>query len=221
MSIRIVIADDHGVLRAGLRALLEGSPLLQVVGEAPDGPETLRLAQELLPDVILLDISMPGPGGIKVIQALRAQVPETRLLVLTAHEDEGLLRQALQAGATGYIPKRAVGDDLISAIHAVHRGEIYVHSSLNSSLVTHFCPSLADVGNPTSRTVPPPAESLTRRETEVLRLIALGYANREIAELLFLSARTIERYRANLMSKLGLHGRSALVRYARENGLLD
>jgi len=213
MSIRILIADDHGVLRAGLRALLEESPLLQVVGEAPDGPETLRLAQELLPDVILLDMSMPGPGGIKVIQTLRAQVPKARLLVLTMHEDEGLLRQALQAGAAGYIPKRAVGDDLISAIRAVHRGEIYVHSSLTNSLINHTNPSLL-------RTGPPPVESLTPREAEVLRLIALGYTNRQIAQILILSARTIERYRANLMAKLNLHGRSALVRYARENGLL-
>jgi len=202
MSIRVLIADDHGVLRAGLRALLEGSHLFQVVGEAPNGPDTLRLAQELLPDVILLDISMPGPGGIKVIQALRALVPKTRLLVLTVHEDEGLLRQTLQAGATGYIPKRAIGDDLIAAIRAVHRGETYVHSSLNSSLLTHFCPSLADVGNPTSRTGPPPVKSLTPREAEVLRLIA------------------IERHRANLMAKLDLHSRSELVRYARENHLL-
>jgi len=214
MTIRILIADDHGVLRAGLRALLEQTDGFLVIGEAPDGPETLRLAQELLPDVILLDISMPGPGGIQVIQQLRAQVPQARLLVLTVHEDEYLLRQTLQAGATGYVPKRAVGDDLIAAIHVVHRGESYVHASLTSKLIRSLRP-------PLMHTASPPMGSLTRRETEVLRLIALGHTNRHIAELLVLSRRTIENHRASLMAKLNLDNRSDLVRYARDNGLLD
>jgi len=213
LSIRILIADDYGILRAALRALFEQADGLLVIGEARDGPETLRLAQELQPDVILLDISMPGSGSIQVARKLRTQVPKARLLILTVHEDELLLRQALKVGVVGCIPKHAEGVELIAAIRAVYRGEVYVHSSLTSSLIRHLKPSL--VHEPSS------TEGLTPRETEVLRLVALGHTNRQIAELLFLSTPTVERDRANLMRKLGLHSRSELVRYARENGLLE
>ncbi len=213
MSIRILIADDHGVLRAGLRALLNAEPDLEVVGEAADGHQTLRLARELSPDVVLLDISMPGPGGIEVTRQVKQVLPNTRVLILTVHEDESLLREAIRAGAAGYIIKRAVESELINAIHAVWRGDVYVHPAMTRALLKEVVPgpSLASAS----------VEPLTPREIEVLRLIALGYTNRQIAEELIISVRTVESHRANLMGKLGLRSRVDLVRYAREHGLLD
>lgn len=213
MPIRILIADDHGVLRVGLRVLLNAEPDLEVIGEAADGHETLRLAGELHPDVVLLDISMPEPGGIEVTRRLKETLPDTRVLILTVHEDVGLLREAVQAGAAGYIIKRAVESELINAIHAVWRGDVYIHPAMTRALLTDAAPT------PASSEVP--VEPLTPRETEVLQLIAQGYTNRQIAEALTISIRTVETHRANLMDKLGLRSRVELVRYAREHGLLE
>jgi two-component system response regulator NreC len=213
MSIRILIADDHGVLRAGLRALLNAESDLEVVGEAADGHEVLRLVPELRPDVVVLDISMPGPDGIDVTLQLKELLPDTRVLVLTVHEDESLLRAAVRAGASGYIIKRAVETELIDAIYAVWRGEMYVHPAMTRALLKDLHPPL------TSDEVP--VESLTPRETEVLRLIAQGHTNRQIAELLTISVRTVESHRANLMSKLDLGSRLELVHYAMKHGLLE
>lgn len=211
--IRILIADDHGVLRAGLRALLDAEPDLQVVGEAADGQETLYLADELCPDVVLLDISMPGPSGVEVVRRLNETLPDARVLILTVHEDENLLRATLRLGAAGYIGKRAVESELINAIRAVWRGDVYVHPSMTHALLKDISPPSASAQELT--------ESLTPREIDVLRLIAQGYTNRQTAEALCIGVRTAETHRANLMAKLGLRGRVALVRYAREHGLLD
>jgi len=213
MPIRILIADDHGVLRAGLRVLLNAEPDMQVVGEAAAGHETLRLASELRPDVVLLDLSMPDLGGIEVTRRIKTALPETRVLILTVHEDERLLREAIRAGAAGYIVKRAVEAELINAIRVIWRGDLYVHPAMTRVLLKGLVPS--------SPTDEQPVESLTPRDIEVLRLIAQGYTNREIADLLSLSVRTVESHRANIMDKLGLRGRAELVRYAREHGLLD
>ncbi len=213
MPIRILIADDHGVLRAGLRVLLNAEPDMQVVGEAATGRETLRLASELRPDVVLLDLSMPDLGGIEVTRRIKTALPDTRVLILTVHEDERMLREAIRAGAAGYIVKRAVEAELINAIRVVWRGDLYVHPAMTCVLLKGLVPS--------SPTDEQPIESLTPRDTEILRLIAQGYTNREIADLLSLSVRTVESHRANIMDKLGLRGRAALVRYAREHGLLD
>jgi two-component system response regulator NreC len=212
MSIHILIADDHGVLRAGLRSLLNAESDLEVVGEAADGHETLRLAGELRPDVVLLDISMPGPDGIEVTQQLRKMLPEARVLILTAHQDVSLPREAIQAGAAGYIVKHAVDTELITAIHTVWRGELYVHPTIIHALVEDA---------PSSISTKAPEKLLTHRELEVLRLIGQGYTNRQIAEALTISVRTVEGYRASLMTKLNLHSRVDLVCYAREHGLLD
>jgi len=212
MAIRILIADDHGVLRAGLRALLNAEPDLEVVGEAADGNEALRLVEKLHPDVLLLDISMPGPGGIEVTRRVKRTLPDTRVLILTVHEDEGLLREAIRAGAAGYIVKRAVESELINAIHAVWRGDLYVHPAMTRALLKDLQASVTPEQ--------PPVEPLTPRETEVLSLIAQGYTNRQIAEKLSISVRTVESHRANIMGKLGLRSRVELVRYAREHGLL-
>ena len=213
MPIRILVADDHGVLRAGLRALLNSEPDFQVVGEAADGQTAARLAEELRPDVALLDLSMPGLDGIQVTRQLKQTLPETRTLILTVHEDEGLLREAIKAGASGYIVKRAVESELISAIRAICAGSLYVHPSLTRALLKEISPSLVPDENP--------SEPLTAREIEVLRLIAQGHTNRQVADVLHISVRTVESHRANLMSKLGLSSRAELVRYAMEHNLLE
>jgi len=213
MPIHILIADDHGVLRAGLRALLNAEPDLEVIAEASDGNDVLRLANELRPDLVLLDISMPGPGGIEVTRRLKEALPELRVLILTAHEDESMLREAVQAGAAGYIIKRAVESELINAIRAVWRGDLYVHPAMTRALLreTSLFPATPE----------PSVGSLTPREIEVLRLIAKGYTNGQIAKELNLSVRTVESHRANLMSKLELRSRVELVRYAMEHGLFE
>jgi two-component system response regulator NreC len=212
MSIRVLIADDHGVMRAGLRALLNAADGMEVVGEAADGREALELASQLTPDVVLLDLSMPGMSGIKVAHKLRAMLPEAHTLILTVHEDEALLREAIQAGASGYIIKRAAEAELITAIRAVNRGELYIHSALMRQL-------LQDLSAP-----PTPAaerlELLTPREQEVLGLLVRGYTNRQVAEELCISTRTVEGHRANIMSKLEFRNRAEMVNFGEQCGLL-
>lgn len=209
MTVSILIADDHGVLRAGLRALLSGVPQLQVIAEASSGEETLELCAHMRPAIVLLDISMPGLDGIEVTRRLAASLPATRVLIMTMHEDSGLLRAALQAGAAGYIVKRAVEYELLTAIYAVRRGELYIHPALIRSLLDD--PSPAPGHDPAA---------LTPREVEILQLIAEGYTNRQIAEARSLSVRTVESHRASIMEKLDLHSRMALARYASDHGLL-
>lgn len=212
MSIRILIADDHAVVRSGLRALLAADPELEVVGEAGDGDETLRLTAALRPDLVLLDISMPPDNGIQTARLLKAAHPEPRLLFLTMHEDESLLHEALHTGAVGYVIKRAEESEILQAIYAAHRGDIYVHPAMTRALLhqpvttEHRRGALLDAP--------------TRRELEVLRLLAKGNTNRQIAGLLSLSTRTVENHRANLMAKLGLVSRVELVNYAELHGLL-
>jgi len=215
MPIQILIADDHGVLRAGLRALLSAEPEIEVVDEASNGDQALSLASELKPDVILLDISMPGLTGIEVTRRLKKMLPETRILILTVHEDESLLQEAIQAGASGYIVKRAVESELIDAIRAVWRGDLYVHPAMTRALLKEMSAPAPLSSNEA------PVETLTPREVEVLRLIAQGYTNRQMADMLSISVRTVESHRSNLMGKLDLHSRVELVRYARENKLIS
>ena len=215
MTIRILIADDHSVIRAGLRAILSAQPDLEIVGEAADGNEALRLANELQPDIVLTDLSMPGPvgGGIAVARRLKETSPAIRVLILTVHEDESLLREAIRAGAAGYIVKRAADTELISAIQAACRGDLYVHPSMTRVLFKELTTL------PVSK--PMPTELLTPREMDVLRLLAKGYTNRQIADVLCLSMRTVEGHRASLMSKLNVHSRVELTSYAEEHGLLE
>ena len=212
MTIRILIADDHGVLRAGLRALLNAEAGMEVVGEASDGQAAVRLANELGPDVILLDLNMPVLGGLQVTQQLRQAMSTARVLILTVHEDEALLREAVRAGAAGYITKRAIESELINAIHTVWRGDMYVHPSMMRALLQE---------PPAPPAVQERVESLTPREIDVLRFIAQGYTNRQVAQELCISIRTVESHRANLMGKLGMQGRVELVRYAKERGLIE
>lgn len=211
MTKRILIADDHGLIRAGLRALLQEAPDLEVVGEAENGLILLKLVSELKPDIVLMDISMPEMSGIEATRKVREISPNTRVLALTVHEDEGMLREMIRAGAHGYIIKRAIEADLLQAIQVVSQGYIYVYPALTGALVQDLSPH--------SRSNSQGQEALTGRETEVLVLLARGYTNRQIAQELNLSPRTIEGYRSSLVSKLGFKSRVDLMNYVDEHNL--
>jgi two-component system, NarL family, response regulator NreC len=212
VPIRILIADDHAVVRSGLRALLGADRELEVVGEAADGAETLQLAAELHPDLVLLDVTMPPENGLRTARRLKELQPALAVLILTMHEDEGLLHEALRAGAAGYLIKRAEEAEILQAIRAAIRGDIYVHPAMTRALLHHPVATEHRRGAL--------VDPITPRELEVLKLLARGNTNRQIAGLLTLSIRTVENHRANLMSKLGLTSRVALVDYAEEHGLL-
>lgn len=214
MTVRICIADDHVLLRSGLRMLLERQDDFEVVGEVSNGREALGQARALKPDVLILDISMPEMSGLQVTKALKSELPELKVVVLTMHESEEYLRSALESGADAYVIKRAADTDLCEAIRACMRGRTYVHPALSEHLVASF------LGRPRSST-PSRLAVLTEREREVCQLIARGYTNREVAEELFISIRTAETHRAKVMSKLELSTRAELVRFASAHGLLD
>ena len=199
-------------MRAGLRALVKGDAGLELVGEASGGREALQLAATLRPDILVLDLSMPDLDGIQVTRQIRSSQPDVRVLILTVHEDETLAREALRAGAAGYIIKQAAEAELISAIHTVQIGDVYVPPKMLRALLVE--PQSAAAPGPR------PEELLTPRELDVLNLIVRGYTNRQVADELMLSVRTVEGYRANLTEKLDLHNRADLVRYARQHGLL-
>lgn len=214
MTIRILLTDDHAVLRAGLRALLNAEADMEVVGEAGDGHTCIRVAAQLKPDVILLDLNMPHCNGLEALAQLRQQTPDSRVLILTMHDDAQYLRQALAAGSAGYILKQAADTELLSAIRTVYNGGVFLHPAHTKVLLED-----------TLGQTPAPADNalaqLSEREQEVLRLIALGHSNKEIANMLYLSVKTVETYKARLMEKLALRTRAALVRFALKHGLLD
>lgn len=214
-KIRIVLVDDHAVLRAGLTALLNAESDMAVVGEAGDGAASLRVVADCQPDVVLLDINMPNMSGLEALSALHKVAPKSRMLILTMHDDQTYLRQALAQGAAGYVLKQAADTELLTAIRTVHHGGAFLHPNHAQALLSP---------NPTA----PPGQSptsddlsiLSERELEVLKLIALGHANKEIAEMLYLSVKTVETYKTRIMEKLGLTTRAALVRFALKQGLL-
>ena len=214
--IRILLVDDHAVVRAGLRMLLGADPELQIIGEAENGAQALRLTDELAPDLVLMDISMPDMNGIEATRKIKEQAPNVTVLALTMHEDDQYFFEMLAAGASGYVPKRAAPNDLISAIHAVHNGGVFLFPSLARVLVQDYIQRAARAGT-TGRSF----DVLTDREREVLTLIAQGLSNQEIADQLVISAKTVNRHRENIMAKLNLHSRVELVRYAIEKGLID
>jgi two-component system response regulator NreC len=214
MPTRILLADDHAVLRSGLRLLLTSQNEYEVVGEASSGSETLSLAERLQPDLILLDLSMPSLGGLDALPALRKLVPSARILILTMHDDPQYLRQALKRGASGYVLKKAADAELLSAMRAVLRGEVYVHPSMTRILLEDMLPESKSVDKTDAW------DGLSEREQEVLKMVALGHTSAEIADQLNLSAKTVETYRARGMEKLGLRTRAALVKFALKEGLI-
>jgi two-component system response regulator NreC len=217
-DIRLLVVDDHPVVRAGLRTLLSAQDDIDVVGEADDGRVAIERAVELKPDVVVMDITMKGMGGLEATQAITQRLPDTKVLVLTMHENEEYLRQLLEAGATGYVLKQAVDTELVVAIRAVQRGEVFLYSSFSRLLLGDLVQG-DEAERPDSQL--DSYERLSQREREVLRLVALGHTNQEIADQLYLSVKTVETYRARVMNKLNLRSRSALVRYALQRGLLD
>jgi len=205
--VRILLVDDHAVLRSGLRLLLEREEGLEPVGEAETAEDAVRSLPRLRPDVVVIDIEMPGIGGIDGTERIKERAPEARVLVLSMHDRPQDVRRAFDAGADGYLPKAAADEDLVRAIRAVASGERYVHPSLGAALAA----PAASAG---------PIDELTEREREVLRLLALGHTNQEIAEQLIVSVRTVESHRAHVMAKLRVTTRAGLVRAALDAGLL-
>jgi two-component system response regulator NreC len=212
--IKVLIADDHAVLRAGLRLLVGAQNDIEVVGEAEDGAEVAHKARELRPDVVLLDLSMPGPQSGNVIREVLQACPTTRVLILTMHDDAVYLRSALSAGAAGYLVKKVADTELMSAIRAVHAGRTFVDLTQTTGLAHPSIPGAAPV-----QWQPP--KDLSRREREVLRLLAQGHSNQQVADKIRVSVKTVETYRTRLSEKLGLKGRAELYRFAAESGILD
>src|SRR5919108_204143 len=216
-KIGILIVDDHGILRAGLRMLINAQSDMEVIGEAMDGHEALQKAREMKPDVALMDITMPKTGGLQALEQLRQVFSQTRILVLTMHDDPAYARSVLAAGGLGYVVKRAADSDLLAAIRAVYRGRTFVDPTLAGNLVQYLLGKKAPPG-PTQRGAP--WSLLSPREREALLLLAQGYTNQQAAKWMLVSVKTVETYRARVAQKLGLHSRADLTRYALESGLL-
>jgi two-component system response regulator NreC len=213
--IRLLLVDDQDIVRAGLRSLLERHPDMEVVGEAAGGREAIALAQKLQPDVVLMDITMPDTNGAEATRRIKEIAPEVHVLALTIHEDEAYFFEMLNAGACGYIPKRASPDDLLAAIRVAAAGDVYLHPIVAGTLVQDY---LRRVRSGTERES---YDGLTRRQREVLTLIAEGLSNQDIGIHLGISIRTVERHRENTMSRLNLHSRTDLVKYALRKGLIQ
>ncbi len=213
--IRLLLVDDHAILRAGLRMLFAAEEDMTIVGEASSGPEAIQLVRELQPDVVIMDVAMPGMSGIEATRRIKEAYPGVSVLALTMHEDEQYFFEMLNAGASGYIPKRAAPDDLIAAIRVVYQGNVFLHATLARFLI-HDVLHTQQGG----RGGEAPNEPLTEREREVLTLIGEGLTSREIAERLVVSPKTVDRHRENIMGKLNLHNRVELVKYALERGLI-
>lgn len=216
-KIRVVLADDHVMLRSGLKLLLNGQMGIKVVGEASDGAEAISKTAELKPDVLLLDITMPNMGGIDALRTIKEKTPSIFIIILTMHENEAYLLEALKAGASGYVLKKAADNELINAIRAVYDGEVFIPSSLAKSVVNE----MVSGGVRREESVDNSQEQLSPRELEVLTMIAQGYTNQQLANRLYLSVKTVETYKARVMGKLNLASRVELVRYALQHGFLD
>jgi DNA-binding NarL/FixJ family response regulator len=208
---KILIADDHGIVRSGMRLLIERQPDMEVIAEAADGVEAFEAAVRTRPDCCVLDVSMPRLTGLQAAREIRSHVPSTQVLMLSMHDDERYVFDALKAGASGYVLKREVDAELLDAIRAVHRGEAFLTNAVERSLIRDWMRD--DSAGP--------EEPLTPREQEVLKLIAEAYTNKDIANILHLAEKTVESHRANLLRKLGMRDRVELVRYAIRRGLTE
>jgi len=210
-----MIADDHAILRSGLRLLVNSQADMEVVSEAPDGEQAVQTARETRPDVTLMDLTMPRTGGMRALQEIVRDCPDTRVLILTMHDDPAYLRSVFSAGASGYVLKRSVDAELLAAIRAVHRGGTFVDPSLANVFVQ------GALGKSGAK-VPPkrPVNVLSNRELQVLKLVARGYSSQQIAKEILVGVKTVETYRSRLAQKLGLRTRSDVVRFAVQMGLL-
>lgn len=214
-NIRVLVVDDHTLIRQGIVGLLESQPDIEVVAEAGSAPEALAAATRLAPDVVLMDVSMPGTSGLEATRSIRAGSPATRVLILTIHDREDYLYEALRAGASGYVLKGADVQELLRAVRSAARGEMYLYPGATKTLIEDYVRSVR--GGPDRD----PYDGLTEREREVLRLIAQGQTTAEIATQLVLSPHTVQSHRDHVMAKLDLHSKAALIKYAIARGLIE
>ena len=213
-KITVLLADDHRILREGVKSLLEKTPDIEVVGEAGEGGEAVAKAQALSPDIVLMDITMPGMNGLEATRQIKALKPNTRVLILSMHESNQYISQFLRSGASGYVLKETAASDLAGAIRVVFQGDAFLYPSIARKLLEEYLQKVQSGEESESY------DGLTGREREVLKMIAEGKSNKEIADALSLSIRTVQSHRANLMSKLHMHDRTELVRYAIRKGLI-
>ncbi len=213
-KIKVLLVDDHAILREGLRALLSLAGDIEVVGEAGDGREGVEAATRLKPDLILMDVAMPVMDGLEATLEIRRQLPECKVLILTQHDNKEYIFPILRAGASGYVLKKAAGAELVSAIRAVHQGGAFLHPSVAKAVVEGY------VGRDGEHEEHQGLDKLSEREIQVLKLVAEGLSNQEIADMLVLSVKTVMGHRANVMQKLGFHNRTELVKYAIRQGLV-
>ena len=212
-KIRVLAVDDHAMFREGIRSLLQGYDDVEVVGEATQGREAIEKVRQLTPQVVLMDIAMPVMGGLEATRRIQKESPNTRVLALTQYEDSEYILSMLRAGAKGYISKTATASELVSAIRAIYKGECFLYPSATTTLIEEY---LMRVGGEKNE-----YERLTDREREILQLVAEGRTNREIADMLFISVKTVLRHRKNIMEKLDFHNRTELIKYAINKGLID
>lgn len=215
MKIHLMLVDDHAVVRTGLRMLLEGEEDIEIVGEAETASDAINQISKLKPEVILMDIGLPDMSGIDATRRIKELAPDAAVVALTIHEDEEYFFKMLDAGASGYVPKRAAPDELLSAIRVAAQGEVYLYPSLAKLLVKDY---LTQSISPADQST---LDGLTPRESEVLSLLADGATNQEIAEMLTISPKTVARHRENIMAKLNLHSRAELVKYAIRKGIIQ
>ena len=209
-KIRILIVDDHAIMRDGIRALLGLHDDLEIVGEASEGREAIEKARDLMPDVVIMDIAMPGMDGLEAARRIMRKTPKTKVLVLTQYDNKEYVLSAIKAGVSGYVPKRALGSELVSAIYAICQGNSFLYPSAAAALIKEYL----------QQAEKEPYDQLTEREREILKLIAEGHTSREIAEMLFISLKTVLGHRTKIMEKLDLHNRTELIKYAMRRGLI-
>lgn len=214
MAIRVLLVDDHAIVREGLRLVLSAEPTIEVIGEAEDGRQALDLAEKMRPDVVVMDIAMPNLNGLEATRQIRRRIPEVQVVILTMHENRLYSLEIAKAGAAGCVLKRSMGKELVTAIQAAARGESYFSPAIAAAV-------LDDYRRLASHPTPEEVQPLTEREREILQLIAEGQTNREIADLLTLSIKTVQAHRANIMEKLDAHDRTELVKYAIRTGMIE
>jgi len=210
-KIKVLVVDDHAIMRDGIRALLSLHDDIEIVGEASEGNEAIEKAQKLMPDIIIMDIAMPEMDGLEATRRIKKKNPKAKILILTQHDNREYIISAVKAGVTGYVPKRALGVELVSAIHAVRGGESFLYPSAATAIIADY-KRQAEVE---------PYDHLTSREREILKLIAEGHTSREIADRLFISLKTVLGHRTKVMEKLDIHNRTELIKYALRKGLVS